>query len=97
MRKGRPKQHVHNWYLGFTKWTYEEKEHDSWGYLGIRYWRCVRGDRVKHTKAWEPRIGYGLTGENILLTENVYIMGSGILNGENTYRDSNRRGNRISR
>jgi len=87
LRKNRHKQHEHNWSLGFTDWRWEERktEYSSGGYNAKRYWRCIRGGVVKHTKEWDARFSIGLAGERIILGENVFLMASGVFNVENSY------------
>lgn len=74
MRPGNPKQHVHNWSMAFTefsKYTTELpdrfKDYDSpGGFYLRRYWKCVRGNKIKHT--WrEPE-----------REEPMFLMASGI-------------------
>lgn len=75
MRPGRPKQHIHNWSWALTEWSKFQALPEKYkgmdspgGFSSRRYWKCVRGGKIKHTYR-EPE--YKDSGR-------VFIMASGI-------------------
>jgi hypothetical protein len=82
MRPNRPKQHVHNWQLRLTENSPTkilDNPYTDFGFKSRRYWACIRGNRIKHTRRWNHFdnhkmmfMGYG--------PENVTILASGISN-----------------